>query len=184
MLSTQDRKKLIGKISRATGIAQYALEKKMTDQQLIEAGNHLITLTLIKSANDYNRYCQGQKTAEAKAKLKEFLNLQNSEIYKAGQWLVSCLSTNGQERKKYLLEKELVHKDDYNEARRNLGDTIKEQLKIADSQVEEAVNKIQILENINDNLRSQMQSVKDYIIKKYGFDEWNNIIKYFPKSNK
>jgi hypothetical protein len=85
MLNTQDRNKLISKISRATGIAQYALDKKMTDQQLVEAGNHLMTLTLIKSANDYNRYCQRQKTAEAKAKLKEFLNLQNSEIYKAGR---------------------------------------------------------------------------------------------------
>jgi hypothetical protein len=111
ILNAQDRKSLIGKISRATGIAQYALDKKMTDQQLVEAGNHLTTLKLIKSANDYNRYCQGQKTAEVNAKLKEFLSLKNSEIYKAGQWLVSCLSTNGMERRKNLLEKELVYEE-------------------------------------------------------------------------
>jgi hypothetical protein len=182
ILNAQDRKSLIGKISRATGIAQYALDKKMTDQQLVEAGNHLTTLKLIKSANDYNRYCQGQKTAEVNAKLKEFLSLKNSEIYKAGQWLVSCLSTNGMERRKNLLEKELVHKDDYNQVTHDLSDTIKEQLKIADFQVKEAVNKIQVLENINDNLRKQMQSTKDYVIKQHGSDEWSNIIKYFPKS--
>lgn len=113
-LSKIERKKLIAKISEASGVAQYALEAKMLDEQVIAAANSLKVFSFIKAANNYNRYCQAQKTAEANAKLKQFIDPKNSEIYKAGQWLVDSLSKVGQARKQILLEKDLVHKNDYN----------------------------------------------------------------------
>lgn len=126
-LNKQERKKLIARISEASGIAQYALEAKMTDKQVLEAANSLKVFLLIKSANTYNRYCQSQKTAEANARLKQFIDPKNSELYKAGQWLTNALSKVGQDRKQSLLEKELVHKNDYNHAVTDLKDTIEEQ---------------------------------------------------------
>lgn len=84
-------------------------------------------MSLIKVANDYNRHCQRQKTAEANAKLKQFVDPKNSEIIKAGQWLFDNLAKKGQERKQGLLEKELVHKEDYNHDVIDLKDTIQHQ---------------------------------------------------------
>ncbi len=124
-LSKKDRQKLISRISRASGIAQYALEAKMTDDHVIEAASNLKVFALIKDANNYNRYCQSQKTAEANAKLKQFLDPKNSEIYKAGYWLINTLLKVGQDRKRSLLEKDLVHKNDYNDTINDLRDKIK-----------------------------------------------------------
>ncbi|MBD0300853.1 MAG: hypothetical protein ICV85_01365, partial [Tolypothrix sp. T3-bin4] len=98
-LNKKERKKLIERISNASGIAQYALEAKMTDEQVTQAANNLDIFLLVKTANTYNRYCQAQKTAEANAKLKAFVNIQNSEIYQVGKWLANALSKNGQERR-------------------------------------------------------------------------------------
>ena len=112
-LSKIERKKLIARVSEASGVAQYALEAKMLDDQVIEAANNLKVFLLIKAGNNYNRYCQSQKTAEANAKVKQFVDPKNSEIYKAGQWLVNALSDVGLNRQS-LLEKNIVHKDDYN----------------------------------------------------------------------
>lgn len=177
-LSKQDRKKLIGKIGKASGVAQYALEKKMTDEQVITAADNLEILSLLKAANDYNRYCQGQKTAEANAKLKEFLNPSNSEIYKAGQWLFNNLLKSGKERQQSLLEKDLVHKDDYNQAVGDLTDTIKEQKQGIRRQTNDASATIHDLEQRVDSLRKQLNTVQNYIVNNNGRSEWSRIAKY------
>lgn len=113
-LNKNERKKLIARIRDASGVAQYALEKKLTDEDIVKAAKNLEVLRIIRAANNYNRYCQTQKTAEANAKLKQFLDITHSEIYQTGQWLVTALSKVGQTRKQSLLQKNLVHKDDYN----------------------------------------------------------------------
>ncbi len=176
-LTKKERVKLISRISKASGIAQYALEAKMTDEHVIEAVNNLKVLALIKDANNYNRYCQAQKTAEANAKLKQFLDLKNSEIYKAGQWLVNNLSKVGQDRKQSLLEKELVHKDDYNEAVTDLRDAIKTQQDGITQQTSEAKEKIIALENRVDSLKKQLSFIQNYITNNYGRNQWQNIAK-------
>jgi bacterioferritin (cytochrome b1) len=176
-LSKKEREKLISRISRASGIAQYALEAKMTDEHVIEAVNNLKVFALIKDANNYNRYCQSQKTAEANAKLKQFIDLKNSEIYKAGHWLINALSKIGQDRKQSLLEKDLVHKNDYNETVTDLRDTIKTQQDGITQQTSEAKDKIIALENTVDSLKGQLSFVQNYIINKYGGNQWQNIAK-------
>jgi bacterioferritin (cytochrome b1) len=176
-LSKKEREKLISRISRASGIAQYALEAKMTDEHVIEAANHLKVFALIKDANNYNRYCQSQKTAEANAKLKQFLDPKNSEIYKAGHWLINALSKVGQDRKQSLLEKDLVYKNDYNDAVTDLRDTIKTQQDGITQQTSEAKDKIIALENRVDSLKGQLNFVRNYIINNYGVNQWQNIAK-------
>ncbi len=146
-LSKKKRVKLIARISKKSGIAQYALEAKMTDEQVVEAANNLNVFAFVKDANNYNRYCQAQKTAEANAKLKQSLDLKSSEIYKAGQWMVNTLSKVGQDRKQGLLEKGLVHKSDYNDAITDLRDTIKTQQDGITQQTSEAKDKIIALES-------------------------------------
>ena len=86
----------------------------MTDEEVSEAAQNLKVLALIKSANNYNRYCQAQKTREANEKLEAFLDPNNSEIISAGKWLLNALSKEGLARREALLEKDLVHKEDYN----------------------------------------------------------------------
>ncbi len=177
-LSKKERKNLISRISKASGVAQYALEEKMTDEQVIEAANNLKIFLLIKSANDYNRYCQGQKTADANAKLKQFINIQNSEIYQAGQWLINALSRNGQDRKQTLLEKDLVDKNDYNLAVTDLKNTIDEQKQGIQQQTSEASTTIYELENTNDSLRKQLTFIQNYITNNYGLNNWHQINNY------
>jgi bacterioferritin (cytochrome b1) len=183
-LSKKDRAKLISRISKGSGIAQYALEAKMTDEHVIEASNNLKVLALIKDANNYNRYCQAQKTAEANAKLKQFLDPKNSEIYKAGSWLINALSKGGQERKQSLLEKDLVHKNDYNDAVTDLRDTIKTQQDGITQQTSEAKDKIIALENRVDSLKWQLNLVRNYIINNYGQNQWQNIVKLIQNDRK
>lgn len=55
-LSRKERKQLIARISDASGVAQYGLEAKITDEQVTKAANHLKVFLLIKAANNYNRY--------------------------------------------------------------------------------------------------------------------------------
>jgi hypothetical protein len=174
-LSKKERKNLIGRISKASGVAQYALEAKMTDEQVVEAANNLKIFLLIKSANDYNRYCQGQKTADANAKLKQFIDIKNSEIYQAGQWLVNAFSRTGQNRKQTLLEKDLVDKNDYNLAVTDLKNTIDEQKQGIQQQTSEASTTIYELENTNDSLRKQLRFVQNYITNNYGLSNWKEI---------
>lgn len=178
-LSKKERERLISRISKASGVAQYALEKKMTDEQVVEAANSLEVFLLIKSANTYNRYCQGQKTADANAKLKQFIdNIKNSEIYQAGQWLINALSRNGQDRKKSLLEKDLVDKNDYNQAITDLKNTIDELKQRIQQQTSEASTTIHDLENTNDSLRNQLTFIQNYITNNYGLNNWYQISNY------
>ncbi|MEG3435677.1 hypothetical protein V0288_00970 [Pannus brasiliensis CCIBt3594] len=180
-LAKKERKQLIGKISQASGIAQYALEEKLTDEQVSEAVQHLEVLRIVKSANNYNRYCQGQKTAEANAKLKKLIELENSEILKMGQWLFNNLAKKGQERKQGLLEKGLLHKEDYNLSVTDLKDTIQELNQKMRDQTKLAKTRIAELEDIIDSRKKQLEFLKNYIINNYGYKTWNNILKTMPE---
>jgi hypothetical protein len=177
-LSKKERVNLIRQIRQASGVAQYALEEKLTDEQVIQASQNLEVLSLIKSANDYNRYCQGRKTAEANAKLKEFMNLENSEIYQTGKWLFNALSKKGKERKDNLLEKDLVHKEDYNQDVSELRAVIIEQKQGEQEQINKASQKIKALENKIDSLRNQLAFIQDYISNNYGRNKWEQITSY------
>ena len=175
-LSKKERQRLISRISKASGVAQYALEAKMTDEQVVEAANSLEVFLLIKSANTYNRYCQGQKTADANAKLKHFIdNIKTSEIYLAGQWLINALSRNGQDRKQTLLEKDLVDKNDYNQAITDLKNTIDELKQRIQEQTFEANTTIHNLEDTNDSLRKQLTFIQNHISDNYGLNNWHQI---------
>jgi hypothetical protein len=180
-LSKKDRQKLLYRVSHASGIAQYALDAKMTDDNLIEAANNLKILILIQDANNYNRYCQSQKTAEANAKLRQFIDPNNSEIYKTGLWLMDALSKVGQNRKQTLLKKGLVHVSDYNEAITHLTDTVKEQENGTKKLASKAKNIIISLEDTNDSLRKQLTSIQNYIIQTHGVNEWHNIKRIIQK---
>ncbi len=181
-LSKKERKKLIRKISKASGIAQYALEAKTDDEQVMELANHLTILSLTKKANDYNRYCQGKKTEEANNKLKEFMSLENSEIVKTGKWLLNALSKGDKERKENLLEKNLVHKDDYNASVEDLKDVISEQKVTSTQQTINATETIQILEKRISTLTKQQSLIKKYIINNYDSQVWKDIQWYFDKN--
>ena len=181
-LSPKERKRAIEQISNASGIAQYALNAKMSDYNIITAIAHLEILSLTKSANNYNRYCQSQKTAEANKKLKQFIELDNSELYKAGKWLVGALSKSGQERKRDLLAKGLLHKDDYNHAIVDLTDTIATQEEAQKQQIQNSIEIIEQLEITNDSLRAKLVDIKVYIVKKHGIDDWHNISKIINKN--
>ncbi|MEQ9354932.1 hypothetical protein [Coleofasciculus chthonoplastes] len=141
-MNKQERNRLIQRISRASGVAQYALQKKMTDEQISQAAQHLDVLELVKSANTYNRYCQAQKTREANDKLKSFLDPQNSEIVSVGRWLINALSQNRSDRKETLLERDLVHKEDYNTMVSDMRQTISDmdQMTLASTQESASLN--------------------------------------------
>ena len=183
-LNKKERKKLIARISEASGIAQYALEAKMTDEQVTKAANNLEIFLLVKTANTYNRYCESQKTADANAKLKQFVDLKSSEIYKAGQWLTNALLKVGQDRKQSLLEKDLVHKNDYNQTVTDLTDTIKEQQQGIKQQTSEASTKIILLEKRTDSLQEQLKLIQQYITNNYGLITWHKVEKYLQNNLK
>lgn len=184
-LNKQQRKELVRKVSKASGVAQYAIEAKISDVDLFKLSENLEILELLKKANDYNRYCQGQKTAEANSKLKEIINqitdLKKSEIFKAGKWLINAILKHGEERKIHLLEKNLVHKDDYNETLGELTEVIEEQQKGLNQQTKIAVNKIKLLEQKNDELRRQLSKIEEYIINNSGVKTWQEIKRSFLK---
>jgi hypothetical protein len=69
-LTKLERKELLRNIKNASGVAQYALDAKLTDDQLIMAAQHLDILALIKDANNYNRRRQGMKTEKGAALLR------------------------------------------------------------------------------------------------------------------
>lgn len=178
-LSKKERDRLIRRISLASGIAQYALQKKMTDEQVIEAVENLKILELVKESNNYNRYRQGQYTEEANNKLTRFLALEHSEVFQAGKWLINAISMTGQDRKKTLLEKELVHKESYNEAVSDLKDTITAVVEIGERSTEVAQETIESLEKRIDTLKGQLSSIQQYISSNYGAGKWEVIKKTF-----
>lgn len=174
-ISKQERKKLIKAISKASGVAQYALDKKMSDEQIVKAAQNLETLEYVKSANQYNRHCQKLKTQEANQKLKKFLDVQNSELLSAGKWLFNALSNTGQDRKQTLLEKNLVHKEDYNETVSGMHDSIITISSASEQSIAEAKSKIIDLEQRIDTLKGQLIKIQDYISFNYGADKWKAI---------
>jgi len=117
-LSTNQRKSLIRKISQVSGIAQYALQEKLSNTDILELFKILDSLLIIKPANDYNRYCQAKKTAEANAKLKEFANKKlpeykenldkvveiASQIIQASNDRIDTLSKQNSKIKDYILK--------------------------------------------------------------------------------
>ena len=178
-LDKKQRKELIGKVSRASGVAQYAIEKKIDDSNLLKLSENLDILALLKKSNDYNRYCQGQKTAEANSKFKElfdkFTDLKNSQIVRLGKWLVNALSLSGEEQKTELLEEDLVHKDNYNKTLEDLQEVIKEQQEKFKKQTKIATDTIQKLENKNDQLKKKLIKIEQYTIQYEGLDKWQKI---------
>lgn len=183
-ISKQERKRLIRIVSKASGTAQYAIDKKMSDEQLIKASQNLELLALLKPANNYNRYCQGQKTKAANAKLKQFMNLHNSETLQAGKWLMDALSKSGEERQEKLREKGLVHKTDYNNTVADLRDVIKSQQLGIQEQTDLAVETIGTLENKLDIFRKHLSKIQKYITRNYGSQEWGEIKDYIGESKK
>lgn len=174
-MNKQERNRLIKRISLASGVAQYALQKKMTDQQISRAAQHLDVLELLKSANTYNRYCQAQKTREANDKLKSFLDPQNSEIVSVGRWLINALSQNSSERRETLLERDLVHKEDYNTMVSDMRQTISDMDQMTLVSTQESADKIKILEKRIDTLRRQLSRIEEYIRNNHGVAEWKRI---------
>ena len=108
-------------------------------------------------------------------KLQAFLNPDNSEIVRAGRWLMDALALRGSDRKRALLAKELVHKQDYNETIADMRDTIST---IYDTSEEIAVGAevtISDLEKRIDTLKYQMSQVQTYISTNEGADKWRVI---------
>lgn len=178
-ITRKERDRLIRQISKASGVAQYALQEKMSDEQVIQASENLEVLALLKKANDFNRYTQRLKTQEANDKLKAFLDLQNSEIVSAGKWLINALSKTGSDRKQTLLEKDLVHKQDYNDTVIGMRDSIETITNTSEEALTEAQAKIADLEKRIDTLKSQFSKIQDYISFNYGKDKWQAIKKTF-----
>lgn len=178
-ITKKERERLIKQISNASGVAQYALKEKMTDEQVIQASQNLAILALVKDANNFNRYRQGLKTQEANEKLKAFLNPQHSEILNAGRWLLNALSKSGSDRKQVLLEKELVHKEDYNITVQSVRNDVKSVQEISEEAITEAQATISALESRIDILKNQLSKIQDYISFKYGKKEWQEIKKTF-----
>lgn len=178
-LTKKERDRLIKRISQASGVAEYALKEKMADEQVIQASEHLAILALVKDANNFNRYKQGLKTREANEKLKAFLNPQHSEILSAGKWLLGALSKSGGDRKQTLLEKELVHKEDYNDTLIGMRDSITEIAETSEEAIAEAQAKIAQLEKRIDTLKSQLSKIQIYISSNYGAAQWQAIKKTF-----
>ncbi|MEM8718594.1 MAG: hypothetical protein AAGE84_04700 [Cyanobacteria bacterium P01_G01_bin.39] len=109
--------------------------------------------------------------------LQELLDIDNSEIYRLGQWLKNSLSKTGTERDQGLIEKDLVHKEFYNttveeaEAESNRRDK-------EDKQIEaEYLVKIKSFEERVDYLREINKKSKKFIKDNHGDDTWNDLIK-------
>jgi|GEM_PF-3543504 len=115
--------------------------------------------------------------------LNEFINFKESEIVKAGQWLLNALSTKDtKERKKNLDGKDLLHKDDHQNVVIDLTDTIKEQKRGIKQQTNTATKTIQDLENTNDSLRRQLSQIQNYIVNNHGNKTWSTIAKYIQNN--
>jgi hypothetical protein len=112
---------------------------------------------------------------------KELLNLEKSEIYQAGKWLFNALSKNGDDRRKSLLEKDLVDKIDHNEIVLGMTDTIQVMDETTKQAQEQSNQTIRNLEKGIDNLKNILMTKKDSEFKlkkflklfqeRYGSDE-------------
>lgn len=169
-MKKQERKRLIRQISRASGVAQYALDARMSDEQVSEAAQNLNALALIKAANDYNRYCQGQKTKAANERLKEFMRSQweNSTTYHLGKRIWNALTKTGEERKQELLKDDLVHKEDYNHAVSNYQDALETQREDYSQNIEQMKHLKEVYESRLDALKQQLQKIEEAVEYHHG----------------
>ena len=192
------RKSLIRQLNQATKVSVEGFElalksKAMSDEDLVRLVEHIEICKLIKPAVTRNRYIQGKRTEAAnnetkkvrseleglRLRLRDFANPDNSEILKAGRWLMRSLSLTGSERQTALAERELVHQTDHDTAVSDLLGVAEEVQHELESIADEGQSKIESLESRNDRLRSQMQIAKDAIVRRYGRREWNDIKRLF-----
>jgi predicted RNase H-like nuclease (RuvC/YqgF family) len=110
---------------------------------------------------------------------QDLFDFDKSEIYQLGKWLKDSLSKVGQERQQALLEKELVHKDNYNLAVSDLKNTIQEQQEGITQLKDHSSSVVESLEETNDKMRNQLDAIRSYIINNYGSRKWQEITQYF-----
>ncbi|MGB2924421.1 MAG: hypothetical protein WBB82_03900 [Limnothrix sp.] len=182
-MKRKERKKLDRKISEASGVAAYAINEAMTDEEALEAVQHLEVFSLLKSSVNKNRNTQKQLTIKGKEearqeereRFKEFLDPQNSELLNIGRWLKSALSMKGTSRKSALKEKNLVHMEDHHESVDGLKGTIDDIVEVSAQTTKQSNRKTEILEKRVDDLRWQLNSLKKYIISNFGKQEWERM---------
>jgi hypothetical protein len=124
----------------------------------------------------------GKELADVKRKLEDFININNSEIVSAGKWLLSALSKKGENRKQNLLEKGLVHKDDYNgdvselrEIIKDLEVVIGEAKGISKDRIINLQKRLDFLRRILLTEQQNLEKLEKVIIDRHGNNEWNVI---------
>jgi len=125
--------------------------------------------------------------------LLDLLDLEKSEIYKAGKWLFNALSKSGDDRQKSLLEKDLVHKTDHNKMVLGMTDTIQAMDETTRKAQEQSNKTIHNLEESIDNLKSILMDKKDSELKlekflklfqeRYGSDELSLLMELIRENN-
>lgn len=118
---------------------------------------------------------QKQENSKLRERINQFVDFNNSEILSTGKWLIHAFSKKGKDRSAILLEKDLVHKQDYNHAISDMRDAVHDMDSLVKDGKLESKERIVILENKNDDLRGQLQRVEDYIKRNYSVRDWNKI---------
>lgn len=172
-MKKQERKRLIRQISQVSGVAQYALDARMSDEQVSEAAQNLNALGLIKAANDYNRYCQGQKTRAANEKLEELKNFMKSQwedstTYHLGKRIWNALTKTGEERKQELLKDDLVHKEDYNQMASSYRDALETQREGYSENIEQMKHLKDVYEDRLKTLKHQLEKMEEAVEYHHG----------------
>jgi hypothetical protein len=157
------------------------LEQWINSEEITLSSSTLVQIFLERNERAKINQKVNQENFGLRAKLQRFINADNSEIIKAGEWLFSALAKKGEEKKEHLLEKDLVHKDNYNETLEDLKDYGQELREALKNQTEIAKEKIQLLEGRNDELRKQLAKIETYVINNYGIRKWQEIKTYFIK---
>lgn len=111
---------------------------------------------------------------------KELLTLENSDIYKAGKWLLDALSLKGNDLKKALLQKNLIPKDYYNKIRAEIL-RLREKSSEINSVSRQTIKELEVKNNA---LRKDLLFLQDYIIDKYGKKIWNQILAYMSHNDR
>jgi|GEM_PF-5254128 len=109
--------------------------------------------------------------------LTELFDIENSELYQLGKWLKNALSKTGTERDKDLIDKELVHKEFYNNTV-TIAKAEFERRDNEDREIEsEYLHTVQNLEARIDYLRKIADKSEKFVKDNHGNDTWNNLIK-------
>lgn len=188
-LSKSERKEAIKKLKESTAVAEYAFyealkKNKITDEQLLKMVEYSEVMAMLKPVIIQNRYGQGKRTEAANNKTKEaekelatfkqkFVDIvNNSEVAQLGKWLMEKLSLSGQERKKELAKKDLVHIQDYQGDVSDLVSTLQEHNRIANQQLSENELTIVALQNTIDNQKKIIEYTDKEAIEKFGLNTW------------